>query len=261
MSDVMHASLWDKVLGAWRRMTARLWDLPSDRVQTMAASLLVTFTAGIFGVALVITVLTAFGGELPTWLSQEIQRQVLIGNRGVELTIDYLIRWGIIDTLRGMLTKILLLGGALVGVLFLARFLMRTIRMRPWLLGASMGKSTLPRIRLTRALRVSVNDIGQGYQHQFDMHIDIVLGQVADTNPVIGKLSTILPVMLRSTRDVIERANADVKTDEMAYALSRSARTCDKRIRRVELRDVAYAIVHPTTGDVMFTQNLPVAPI
>ncbi len=261
MSDVMHDSLWDKALVAWRRMTARLWDLPSDRVQTMAASLLVTFTAGIFGVALVITAIVVFAGELPAWLSDEIHRRVMIGNHSVELTIDYLTRWGIIDVLREMVTKMLLFGATLVGILALARFIMRTIRMRPWLLGAAMGKSTLPRIRLTRTLRVSVNDLGQGYQHQFDMHIDIVLGRPVDTHPVIGKLSTILPIMLKSTRDVIERANTDVKTDEIAYVLSRSARTCDKRIRRVEVRDVAYAIVHPTTGDVMFTQNLPVTPV
>jgi hypothetical protein len=169
-------------------------------------------------------------------------------------------RWGITDVLRGLLTKMALFGAVLVGILILARLLMRaSTRLLPWVLGAAMGKNELPRIRLTRALRVAISDTGQGYHHQFDMHVDIVLARSSDTSSVISKLSTILPIMLKATKEVIERANADVSTEEMAYVLSRSACRCEKRIRRVELRDVAYAIIHPTTGAVMFTQNLPVA--
>lgn len=256
--DVIHASPWGRVVGALKRLSERLWDLPTVRLQTMAASLLVTFVAGIFGVALVVTALAAFSGDMPSWLADELQRQILAGNRSVELTLEYLVRWGIIDVLRGMLGQLLIIGGIFVGVLFIARLVCRSVGLLPLLFSRAMGRPSLQRIRLTRPLRVSAKDAGRGYLHQFDVHVDFVLRQGADTRSVIGNLSVIVPAVLKTTKDVVERLNAEISTPDIAKVMSRSAQKCDKRIRSVELRDVAYAIVNPETGDVMFTQNLPV---
>lgn len=116
----------------------------------------------------------------------------------------------------------------------------------------------MPRIRLTRALRIAVQDPAHGHHHQFDMEVDLVLRRSADTNSVIGQLSAIVPAMLGSASEAVDNAIGSVNAEDMARALSRSARKRDKRIRSVELRDLAYTMVDPESGAVLFTQNLPV---
>lgn len=241
-----------------KRAADRLWSISQRRLQAFTRAFLVIFAVAVFGLMLALTLMAAFGKSMPYWLFDELQLLILAGNEQVGLTLEYLIRWGITELLREVLAKVVLVGIALLILLIVARTLLKLARFLPWALGSAKSQAAAPRIRLTRALSVSVIDSHSKYNHQFDMHVDLVLKAVGDTHLIIGQLSVILPAMLRSAQDVVRNADADVNTGEMARFLTHAARKCDKRIRRVELRDVAYTMIDPKTGNVMFSQILPV---
>ncbi len=241
-----------------RRLWRRLLSTSSANAAMFAGGTLVVFVGASFAIALAMAVFAAASGEAPAWLSDWIRDKILAGNSRVKFTVEYLMRWGLDEALRSLLGQILMIGGVLLGTLVALRLIKRTIRLLPWVLDRAMAKPVLPRLHLTRPLRVTVRDSSKAYQHQFDMHVDFVLVKGADFGAIISKLSTVCPIMLRAARDVIDHSDASVSTEEIGDALTRSARKYDKRIHHIELREVAYAMIGPK-GDVMFTQNLPVA--
>ena len=89
------------------------------------------------------------------------------------------------------------------------------------------------------------------------MNLDLVLGSASDTGPVISELSRIASSLLKAGRRVIHQSSDDVKASQMAKALTRASRKSDKRIRRVELRDLAYTMIVRSTGEAVFRQFLP----
>ncbi len=244
----------ERLDAARRRLWRRLLSTSSTNAAMFAGGTLVAFVGASFAIALVMAIFAAASGEAPPWLTDWL----LAGNNGVKFTLEYLMRWGLDEALRSLLGHVLMIVGGLIVLLVALRLIKRSIRLLPWMLGRAMAKTVLPRLHLTRPLRVTVRDSSKAYQHQFDMQVDFVLVRGADFGAIISKLSTVCPTMLRAARDVINHSEASVSTEEIGDALTRSARKCDKRIHHIELREVAYAMIGPK-GNVMFTQNLPVA--
>lgn len=247
-----------KAIEGLENLLERLCRQTSARAPTLAGSLVVVVFAGFFGAVLILLALAAVNGESLYWLPEEVRGLVLSTSLRVGLTVDSLMKWGIADVLWKILGKALILALVLVVGLYAARALIRMARIMPWLFHKAARAPEAPRIRLTRPLRVAVRDTAQGCHHQFDMEVDLVLRRSADTNSVIGQLSAIVPAMLGSASEVIDKARGCVSAKDMAHALTRSARKRDKRVRSVELRDLAYAMIDPKSGAVLFTQNLPV---
>lgn len=235
---------------------------PSNRtLQRIANSAVVLIWGSFFAFCLVVALIAGFGSGLPNWLPasviEPLRAALMSGNLHVELTIECLVHWGFKEALASVLLKVFMVGGVLIGALIILRQLPKLAMLLPWAGATGPARTEEPRIRLTRPLRVGVNSHDALYLHQFDMNIDIVLRLASDTGSVISGLSQIAAAMLQASSAVIDHANGNVKASTMKKQLTRAARKADKRIRRVELRDLGYVMIERASGEAVFQQYLP----
>jgi hypothetical protein len=199
-----------------------------------------------------------FRGELPAWLSSLIQRFILFGHDKVDFTFEYLLRWGLNEVMWSIIAGTSLIGAGFYGLLLLRGGFARWIHIREWRRRHAAKHPPKPRIALKRPLAFKLPD-GQGNQHRYEIHIDLMIASYADVQYVIAGLSTLLGGLTNVGRAVIKGAVTAVSAHEMQRALTHAARKAtEKRVSRVELRGTNYSLVDPT-GKVLYSQGPPSA--
>ncbi len=244
------------------RIAEHLWR-STDRISIwidkslarIGAGSLTLIGSGFFAVAVLITVIAVFRAELPDWFVEPIKQLVFCGTQRAELTLDYLYRWGLDEVLWKLVAGAIVMGAGLYVSLILLSSLKRWIKVRDWQRAQRAGlASTAPRIHLKRPLKFQIPD-AFGNTHRYEMHIDLALSSHSDIQVVIAGFSILLPALANVGKAVIQGASGQVRTENMAYALSHAARKAsDKRITRVDLRATAYSLLDPA-GSILYAQT------
>ncbi|MBI1777888.1 MAG: hypothetical protein HYR63_21320 [Proteobacteria bacterium] len=236
------------------RSSNRIAHTIERQLAAIGASSVTIFGTACFLVIVVVTLITGFRTQLPDWLLENATWLMLSGRQKAELTLDYLLRWGLDDVVWHLLVGAVLLGGGLYSALLLMGQFKQWVKVRDWQRQLAAGRAVpVPRIPLKRSLKITIPAPG-GHMHRYEMFVDLVLVNYSDVQPVIAGFSTLLPDLANVAKAVIQGSFTQVSGEDMARALSHAARrVSDKRVARVELRATAYSLVDEA-GKVLYTQ-------
>ncbi|MBI1778947.1 MAG: hypothetical protein HYR63_26715 [Proteobacteria bacterium] len=215
--------------------------------------LLILLGVGIYGTAVALAGIAVFRDYLPEWFMDWVHDFFFAGNRKVDLTLQLLEDWGLIDLLKNTVVGAVVFCVALFGLLILVHLVILWSRNRKRKrLEAAAKALRMPRIRLKRPLTVTIEEEGSETLHRYHVQIELVVKKKDDIQPVIATLSNLKVYLLRSADAVIRASYAKVDQEAMAQALTRAAKdSTGAAIDRVEVGHITYLKVDKTTGTVI----------